>query len=213
MATWASPKCACRLSRGLLRQRREKIATKRKQFAPPAIGQPAEVANARETFREDVLYEAAQEFFAGQRHSALFAVVGVVFPPEEHLGFVDRHNAMVGDSYAVRVTGQIVQDVFGSAKRWLGVNDPVFFRQRAQKCAEGFFFGQRQALSVECQLLGAESTSQSGQEFSAEDPTEDLDRQEEVDGCGDPVLVIGRQASAGHHAMNVRMRAPTPTVP
>jgi hypothetical protein len=49
----------------LLHQGREKIATKRQQFAPPAIGQPAEVANARETFREDVLYEAAQKFFAG----------------------------------------------------------------------------------------------------------------------------------------------------
>jgi len=152
MATWASPKCGCRLSRGLLHQGREKIATKRKQFAPPAIGQPAEVANARETFREDVLYEAAQEFFAGQRHSALFAVVGVVFPPEEHLGFVD-HNAVVGDSYAVRVTSQIVQNVFGSAKRWLGINDPIFLKQGVQKCAEGFFFGQRQAVSVKANCL------------------------------------------------------------
>jgi hypothetical protein len=49
----------------LLHQGREKIATKRKQFVPSAIGHPAEVANARKAFREDVLYEAAQEFFAG----------------------------------------------------------------------------------------------------------------------------------------------------
>src|SRR5262249_48341961 len=161
-ATWASPKCGCRCSRGLLHQRWQKIATKRKQFAPPAIGQPAEVANARETLREDVLHEAAQKFFTGQRHG-LFAVVGGVFQAEEQLGVVDRDNAVVGDSYAVGVASQIVQYVFGSAERWLGINGPILFTQGVQKCAEGFFVGQRQALPVERQLLGAESMPQSRQ--------------------------------------------------
>src|SRR5215467_8793720 len=173
MATRASPKCGLRLRRSLLCHRREKIATKRKQFAPSAIGHPAKVANAWKPFGEDVLQEATQEFFAGQRHGALFVVVGVVFPAEEHLGFVDRDNAVVGDGYAVGVTSQIVQDVFGSAERWLGIDDPILFTQGVQKCAEGFWMGQRQALPVERQQLGAEDTPQSGQEFSAEDRTED----------------------------------------
>jgi transcriptional regulator with GAF, ATPase, and Fis domain len=43
-------------------------------------------------------------------------VVGVVFPAEEHLGFVDCDNAVVRDGYAVRVTSQIVRDVFGHEK-------------------------------------------------------------------------------------------------
>jgi hypothetical protein len=59
MATWASPKVRVQALERFAAAGAEKIATKRKQFAPPAIGQPAEVANARETFREDVLYEAA----------------------------------------------------------------------------------------------------------------------------------------------------------
>ena len=121
-------------------------------------------------------------------------MVGIVFPAKEHLGFVDRDNAVVGDGYAVRVTSQIVQDMFGSTERWLGIDDPIFLTERVQKYAEGFLVVQRQALSVKDQLLGAESAPQSGQEFSAEDTTEDLDRQEEVDGCGEPALVIGRQA-------------------
>ena len=98
----------------------------------------------------------------------------------------------VGDGYAVRVTSQIVQHVLGSTERWLGINDPILFPQGVQKCAEGFFLGQRQALSVKDQLLGAESTSQPGQEFPAEDWTEHQDRQEEVAGGGEPALVIGR---------------------
>ena len=58
MATRASPKCGLRQCRSLLRHRREKVATDRKQFVPLAIGQPAEVANAWKPFRQDVLQEA-----------------------------------------------------------------------------------------------------------------------------------------------------------
>jgi hypothetical protein len=125
----------------LLRQGWEKIATERKQFVPSAIGQPAEVANAWKTLRQDVLQEAAQKFFARQGHGALLVVVSVVFPAKEYLGFVDRHNAVVGNGYAMRVASQIVQDVFGTAKRWLGVNDPVLLKEGVQECREGFFVG------------------------------------------------------------------------
>ena len=86
----------------------------------------------------------------------MFAVVGVVFPSEEHLGFVDRHNAVVGNGDTVRIASQIMQYVLGSAERWLGVNDPIFLKQGVQECRKGIFVGQRQALSVKRQLLGAE---------------------------------------------------------
>src|SRR5215831_18491987 len=136
-ATRASPKCGLRLCRSLLRHRREKGATDRKQFVPSAIGQPAEVANAWKPFRQDVLQEAVQKFHAGQRHGALLVVVGVIFPSEDHLGFVDRENAVVGNRHAVRVTSQIVQDVLGSAKTvaWrkrpnlLGTGSPKMLRR------------------------------------------------------------------------------------
>ncbi len=41
--------------RSLFRQVREKNATERKQFAASAIGEPAEVANARESLGQEVL--------------------------------------------------------------------------------------------------------------------------------------------------------------
>ena len=85
MATRASPKSGLRLCGSLLRHRREKVATDRKQFVPSAIGQPAEVANAWKPFRQDVLQEAVQEFLAGQRHGALLVVVCVIFSSEERL--------------------------------------------------------------------------------------------------------------------------------
>src|SRR6202007_622689 len=101
---------------------------------------------------------------------------------------------------------QIVQDVFGSAKRWLGVDDPVFSKQGAQKRPEGFFVGQREAFPVERQMVGEKSASQSGHELSAKDTAENPDRQEEVAWCGEPALVIGCQSSARHNTVNMWMR-------
>jgi hypothetical protein len=138
-----------------------------------------------------VLQESAEKFFAGQRHGALLVVVCVVFPSQNHLGLVDREDAVVGNGYAVRVTAQIVQHVFRSAERWLGVNDPIFLKQGVQKCREGLFVDQRQTFSVKRQLLGTEGASQSGYEFSTKDTAENTHRQEEVAWCGEPALVIG----------------------
>ena len=190
MATRASPKCGLRLCRSLLRHRREKVATDRKQFVPSAIGQPAEVANAWKPFRQDVLQEAVQEFLAGQRHGALLVVVCVIFPSEDHLRFVNRENAVVGNGHAVRIASQIMQYVLGSAERWLGVNDPIFLKQGVQECRKGILVGQRQAFSVKRQLLGAESAPQSGNEFSTKDTAKYDNWQEEVHWCREPALVI-----------------------
>src|SRR5262249_30132371 len=135
--------------------------------------------------------EAVQKFLAGQRHGALLVVVCVVFPLEDHLGFVDRENAVVGDGYAVRIASQIMQCMLGSAKRRLGVNDPIFLTQGVQTWREGLFVGERPALSVKRQVLVAKGASQSGYEFSTKDTAKDEDRQEEVAWCGAPALVIG----------------------
>jgi len=114
----------------------------------------------------------------------------VVFPSEDHLGFGDGENAVVGNGYAVGVASQIVQDVFGSAEWWLGVDDPVFSKQGAQECPEVLFVGQREAFSVERQLLGEESASQSDHELSAKHTAENPDRQKEAAWSGEPALMI-----------------------
>src|SRR5207249_10017326 len=100
----------------------------------------------------------AQKFLAGQGHGALFVVMGVVLPSEGNLGIVDGDNPVVGDGHAMRVARQIVQDVFWTAKRWFRVDDPVFSKQGAQECHEVSFVGQREAFSVERQLVSSKST-------------------------------------------------------
>jgi hypothetical protein len=56
---------------------------------------------------------------------------------------------MVGDGDAMSVTGQIVKDMFRSAERWLGIDDPVLLKERAQESSEGPFVVERQALGEE----------------------------------------------------------------
>ena len=73
----------------------EELATARKPMAPPAIGQPAEVANAGEALRKNVLQEAAQELFTGKGHGVLAAVMGVILPLEGHVGVGDGFDAVI----------------------------------------------------------------------------------------------------------------------
>ena len=67
--------------------------------------------------------------------------MGVVLPSEGDPGIVDGDNPVVGDGHTMCIAGQIVQDVFWTAKRWLRVDDPFFSKQGAQELREVFFVG------------------------------------------------------------------------
>ena len=62
--------------------------------------------------------------------------MGIVFPAERDLAVLEGDQAMIGDGNAMGVTGQVVQDVFGSAEGWLGVDDPILTKQGAQQSTE-----------------------------------------------------------------------------
>lgn len=144
-AAGASPESGLAESscRSLFHRVREKNATERKQFAASAIGEPPEVANAWESLWQEVLKKAAQKFLASQGHGAWFVVVRVVLPSEGDFRFADGENAVIGNSHAMGIPSQIMQDMVWSAKRWLGVDHPFFSKQGAQECRVVFFIGQR----------------------------------------------------------------------
>ena len=51
-----------------------------------AIGEEAEIADARKASRQHMLEESAQELFGSKCHGALLAVVSVVLPAEADFG-------------------------------------------------------------------------------------------------------------------------------
>jgi len=102
--------------------------------------------------------ETSQELLRRERHLPVFIPVGIVFPAEGDLVVLESHEAVVGDGHPMGVAGEIAQHMMGSAKGWLGIDDPVLTEQGAQEGAEGLLVFERLESSGESKLVLAEST-------------------------------------------------------
>ena len=89
-----------------------------------AVGEKADVADAREARRHDVEQEAVDEGLGWQGEVADDAAVLAVLIGERHLAIRDRRDAMVRDRHAVGVAREVVEDGRGSPTRRLRIHDP-----------------------------------------------------------------------------------------
>jgi hypothetical protein len=103
----------------------EQLETKWRGSGTSAVGQEAEVADAHETFREQVQQKAAQELIERYGHQLLFVVVGGVAPMKRDLPISKRNQSMVGDGHAMSVTAQITEHMLGASERWFRVDHPI----------------------------------------------------------------------------------------
>jgi hypothetical protein len=78
---------------------------------------------------------------------------------------------MVGDSDAMGIAAQIVENVFCSAKRWLGIDDPVVPEQLPKEAGEATRRGQNLLRAVKLKLALREELLESRDELAAEDST------------------------------------------
>ena len=101
-------------------------------------------------------------------HVAEFAATGVILPPKDDLSVLQAEQTMVGDRYAMGVSGQIMQHMLWSTEGRLGIDHPILAKQRAQECCEALFRSEGFEASGEDELPGSESAFQSGDELSAE---------------------------------------------
>ena len=90
-----------------------------------AVGQEAEVADAHETFWEQVQQEAAQELIERKGHQLLFVAVCGIAPTKRDLPISKRDQAMVGDGHAMGVTAQITEHMLRASERWFRVDHPI----------------------------------------------------------------------------------------
>ena len=63
--------------------------------------------------------------------------MGIVSPAEGDAIIGEGHEAVVGKGDAMGVAGQVVENLFGTAEGWLGVDDPVLLPKLPEKVAEG----------------------------------------------------------------------------
>jgi len=99
------------------------------QVSPAPIRQKSGEADAGESARQHVQEEPTQEFFATNGHRPLHTPVRVVLPPERDLAVGDVDDPVIRDRHAVRVAGQILQHMFGSAEGAFGIDDPVVTKE------------------------------------------------------------------------------------
>ena len=104
--------------------------------ATPAVCEKAEVADAYQAFRENVDQEPSQKLICGNRHDLLLTAPCVVFPAKRDSIILESHQSMVGDGDAVRIAGEIVQNMFRTSEGWLGVDHPVFAEEESQERVE-----------------------------------------------------------------------------
>ena len=68
--------------------------------------------------------------------------MGIVSPAEGDAIVLEGHETMVGDGYAMSVAGQVVENMFGAAEGWLGLDDPVLLDKLPEEVAEGIRRGK-----------------------------------------------------------------------
>src|SRR5229473_8092366 len=62
--------------------------------------------------------------------------MGIVSPAEGDPIVLKGHQTMVGDGDAMGVARQVVENMFGTAEGWLGVDDPVLLAELPEEVAE-----------------------------------------------------------------------------
>lgn len=157
--------------------------------------------------------EAAQELFGSYGHQPSLVAMRVVLPAKPDLAVGELNQPVIGDSHPMRVAGQIMENVLRPAERRLGIDDPVLTEQGSQEGTEGPILRQCFEGTWQAEIALLVGSLESCNELAAEDTAQDLDRQEERIAGTHPALVIGRETASGDYAMNVRMVAPTLTIP
>jgi len=114
-----------------------------------SVGKQAKVANLHETGREDVKKEAPDELSSLECDGATAVVVPRVAPAKAHLSVLKADEPSVGDGDPMRVAGQILQHMLGSAERRLGVDHPLLTSQASKQKVEGVRGGERSQLAGE----------------------------------------------------------------
>jgi hypothetical protein len=91
-----------------------------------------------EAWRQSGLQEAADEFVASDSGHFVSSAVAVILPGKGYLFAVHGQQTSLGDGDPMGVTAEIINEVLGTSKRRLGINDPFLLVQRGEVMSESF---------------------------------------------------------------------------
>ena len=111
------------------------------------------------------------------------------------------------------VSAEIVEYLFGATERRLGVDHPFALAQRRQEGSKSGLLLQRSDLAEKLEFAFPKSLFKRFQKETAEQARKNAHRQKEARAAPEPTVVIGRKSTPGNYAVNVRVMAPTLTIP
>ena len=111
------------------------------------------------------------------------------------------------------IASEIGKHCFWAGEGRLGVDEPVFFAERREMRSEGLTTPQALDLAKERQSACRVGISKCRQEEPSEQAGKHPHRQEKAGVAVHPAHRVERYPTARHNHMDVRMVAPTPTIP
>jgi hypothetical protein len=125
------------------------------------------MADAGEPAGKDMQEKPTEEFVGTECHLPLLVAVCVVFPPERHHAVSEGDQPVIGDSYAVSVPSQVLQNMFRTSKRLFRIHNPLPIPQLAEELTEQLGLTEVPKRAVEPKLLSAEQTLQAVAELAS----------------------------------------------
>jgi hypothetical protein len=89
------------------------------------VCQEAEVPNAAEAARKNVKQKPADELLGVKGHQLGLVVGAIVLPLEADLGILTGEKTAVGDSDAMGIAPQVIENLLGPSKGAFGIHNPI----------------------------------------------------------------------------------------
>lgn len=154
----------------------QQASTQFQQGLAVPVGQKSEMADAHEALGQYVQEEAPQELTRRKHHLPLLITVGVVPPKKRDIAVGDFQDAVIGDSHAVSVAGQVSQDLFRASEGRFGVNHPLTAIGSPEECLEGGLVLKCNQIALELEPASAKCGLQELYELAAEHTAQNLHR-------------------------------------
>src|ERR1700745_1578664 len=164
---------------------------------------------------QNVEQEAPDELVGAEYHGAVprLPVAAGILVAEGHAALVKTTEPAVRDADAMSVAGEIGKHRFRPGEGRLGVDKPLLALERCEMGGEGLASKQTRDLAKERQPACRVGVDERRQEEPPEQAGKHPHRQQKAGLAAHPARAVKRYPPTRHNHMDVRMVAPTPTIP
>src|SRR6516165_3291051 len=164
---------------------------------------------------QNVEQEAPDELVGAERYCAVprLPAAAVILVAEAHAARIESKEATVRDGDAMGVAGEIGEHRLRPGEGRLGVDEPFLALERCEICGKDLAAMQVLDLAKEREPACRVGVGERRQEEPPEQAGKHPHRQKKAGLAAHPARPVERYPATRHNHMNVRMVAPTPTIP